>query len=280
MDATVHRPAKTESGESVNQADVGVHTDEIALANCDVVPSVAPGYLSAMEGYDRWAPTYDEGPNPLLNLEERMVAPLLPNLSGKHVLDLACGTGRWLERIAAQGAHPAVGVDLSSAMLGVADRKPSIAGCLAQANCQLLPFRSSTFDFVECSFALGHFQDLAAMVCELARVTKFGSEVFVSDLHPEAYARGWRTGFRDLREAVQIDAVPRTIVEIIRAFHSGGFESLAQASWYLGEPERILFARADKSQVFEHACQVPAVLFCRFRLGTPTSGSRNENAVL
>ncbi len=43
-------------------------------------------------------------PNPLLAREERYLLPLLANLSRQALLDLACGTGRWLEKLLSQGA--------------------------------------------------------------------------------------------------------------------------------------------------------------------------------
>jgi ubiquinone/menaquinone biosynthesis C-methylase UbiE len=216
------------------------------------------------EGYERWAPTYDRSPNPLLAREERYLRPLLTQLHDKHVLDLACGTGRWLEQLSAKGIS-AVGIDCSTAMLRVAGEKDAIAGRLAQADCLRLPFRGAVFDLVICSFALCHVTDLHAMVRELGRVTKTGAEVLVSDLHPEAYARGWRTGFRDGRSAVQIEMLPRSAEEVIRAFYSGGFECITHLPLCLGEPEKPIFAQAGKSHFFAEACQVPAVLICQFR---------------
>jgi len=227
-------------------------------------PAVAPDYVSVEEGYERWAPTYDHAPNPLLHLEERKLAPLLPDLRGKHVLDLACGTGRWLQKLSAQGAGRGVGVDLSAAMLRVADRKAVISGRLARADCRSLPFQHSIFDLVVCSFALGHIHDLDAMVRELARVTKAGADVFVSDLHPEAYARGWRTGFRDSSSAIQIEMSPRTAEQIIRVFYTGGFECLTHIPLSLGEPEKAIFVQAGKANFFEAACRMPAVLLFHF----------------
>ena len=60
--------------------------------------------ISVAEGYERWAPTYDHAPNPLLAREERHLLPLLEDLQSKRMLDLACGTGRWLEKLATRGA--------------------------------------------------------------------------------------------------------------------------------------------------------------------------------
>ena len=258
----------------MNRISTTSKSDRIGSSGCSAAPTVAPSYVSVAEGYERWAPTYDQAPNPLLNLEERKLAALLPGLSGKHVLDLAYGTGRWLEKLTARGVCVGIGVDLSAAMLRVAGKKPAITGRLAQADCLALPFRSEVFDLVLCSFALGHIHDLGAMVRELARVTKAGADVFVSDLHPEAYARGWRTGFRDSLSAMQIEMSSRSAEEIIRAFYSGGFECLTHLPLCLGEPEKPIFARAGKSHLFARACQVPAVLVCHFRHTSAESRSR------
>ena len=83
--------------------------------------------VSAAEGYKLWAPAYDRDPNPLLALEERQLTPLLPDLKQKAVIDVACGTGRWLEKLMDRGARSGFGVDLSRAMLAVARTKTSTA---------------------------------------------------------------------------------------------------------------------------------------------------------
>jgi ubiquinone/menaquinone biosynthesis C-methylase UbiE len=220
--------------------------------------------VPAAEGYERWAPTYDHVPNPLLAREERYLLPLLTGLTGKAVFDVACGTGRWLERVVAQGAS-GVGIDRSAAMLRVARNKSAIRRRLVEGDCENLPFSRVAFDVAICSFALGHLEDLKPMVRELARVTRDGADVFISDLHPEAYARGWRTGFRNEGTAVQIEMRSRSVAEIVREFCANGFECRGHASLWLGQPEKPLFARAGKSHSFAEARQVPAVFVCQFR---------------
>lgn len=217
------------------------------------------------EGYNRWAPTYDDGPNPLLAREERYLTPLLAELHFKSALDLACGTGRWLEKLLHVGCSSGIGIDLSAAMLRVAERKNAISGRLIQATCENLPLAASAFDLALCSFALGHIYDLGSAVCELKRVTKAGAHVFVSDLHPGAHQHGWRVAFRDHQASVQIQVQARSTHEIAAAFDSNGFECVGLQSLWLGNPEQPVFARAGKLNEFEDACQVPAVLVCHFR---------------
>lgn len=226
--------------------------------------------ISAAEGYECWASIYDDAPNPLLAREERYLLPLLTDLRNKSAVDLACGTGRWLERLIAQGCESGVGIDRSIAMLQVAGRKNAISGRLAKADCQKLPLPSAAFDLAICSFAVGHIRDLVSMVRELRRVTKTGADIFVSDLHSEAYSKGWRVGFRDGGTAVEIEMRSRASDEIVQVFCSNGFQCQTHEALWLGEPERPLFARADKLHSFVEACKLPAVLVCHFRrVGSP-----------
>lgn len=268
MDAAVHRPSQAEGGESVSISP------DLRNAPGQGPPIVAlrdPALVDPKEGYERWAATYDHFPNPLLAREERYLTPLLPDLTGKNVLDLACGTGRWLHRLLERRARSGVGIDYSTAMLRVASRKPAIRGQLATADCLNLPFRASVFDFAICSFALSHIQDLKQTARELARVMRPNAVVFVSDLHPEAYARGWRTGFRDGEGACQIETIPRAAEQVVRAFFSGGFECVTHVALCLGDAERRILVRAGKRDVSE-LFRVPAVLTCQFALMRSMTG--------
>ena len=197
--------------------------------------------------------------------EERYLGPLLADLHGKSALDLACGTGRWLEKFVAKGGAVGVGIDSSLAMLRVAARKNTIRERLTQAACESLPLSSAAFDLAICSFAVGHVADLGCVAKELSRVTKVGADVFVSDLHPDAYEQGWRVGFRDRATALHIQVQPRSTEQIVQAFSTNGFQCSEHVPLFLGEPEQPLFAKAGKSGSFAEACRLPAVLICHFR---------------
>ncbi|MGH9378584.1 MAG: class I SAM-dependent methyltransferase [Terriglobia bacterium] len=218
--------------------------------------------VPAREGYDLWAKTYDHDPNPLIALEERILRALLPSVEGKHVLDIACGTGRWLEKILRQGARSGMGVDLSSAMLATAAAKPALRGRLVRAECVELPFCSSITDLLVCSFALDHIRELGPFAREMSRVAKQRADIYLTSLHPAAYAKGWQTGFRHLGEAIEIDAFPHTPGEIREAFRPEQFELVRYLEPVFGEQERPIFAKAGRGASFDSACQQPAVLIC------------------
>ena len=50
--------------------------------------------VDPLDGYDRWAKQYARTHNPVLELEQRALQELLPNLTNRDVLDVACGCGR------------------------------------------------------------------------------------------------------------------------------------------------------------------------------------------
>jgi ubiquinone/menaquinone biosynthesis C-methylase UbiE len=104
------------------------------------------------------------------DLEVSVAAPLA---RGRRVLEVGCGTGLILSRLAPEAAS-AYGVDLSPNMLqGARDRGLSVA--LGSATS--LPFRDDSFDLV-CSFkVLAHVPDIEKALREIARVTRPGGRM-------------------------------------------------------------------------------------------------------
>lgn len=221
--------------------------------------------VSAREGHALWAPTYDREPNPLLALEERILEPLLPDLHGKFVLDVACGTGRWLRKLLGRGARGGAGVDLSLEMLALAAVKIPPRGRLVCADGLALPIANGSADLTLCSFGASYIPDVKTLARELWRVSRSRASVVVSDFHPSGYSRGWRRAFRMGDEVIEISSFPRTIEQICAEFESQGFEFLTRLEPCLDEPERPLFERSGKTHLYKLARQGPAIYICHFR---------------
>lgn len=80
------------------------------------------GFLSTQSAYDEWAEHYDDG-DPTVLLDEPFLVSKLQPFAGCRILDLGCGTGRYL-RLASRDAT-VVGMDLSRGMLERARRQTS-----------------------------------------------------------------------------------------------------------------------------------------------------------
>jgi ubiquinone/menaquinone biosynthesis C-methylase UbiE len=111
------------------------------------------------------------------DLEMQVVAPLA---AGRRVLEVGCGTGLILGRLA-QRATLARGVDFSPGMLRAA-RARGLDVVLGSAT--QLPFADASFDLV-CSFkVLAHVPGIAQAMTEIARVTKPGGQMVLEFYNP------------------------------------------------------------------------------------------------
>jgi SAM-dependent methyltransferase len=110
---------------------------------------------------------------------------LLPDFSGKRVLDLGCGFGWHCRYAREKGALSAIGVDLSERMLERAradTADPEIEYRLSAI--EELHFDDGTFEVVLSSLALHYVDDLAAIVRNIWRwLTRGGAFVFSVE-HP------------------------------------------------------------------------------------------------
>lgn len=197
-----------------------------------------------------WAATYDETPNPLLALEQRVLEPLLPPLRGALAIDVACGSGRWTRRLLASRAQ-VIAVDLCSEMLVRAPGKRVLADSKA------LPLPEGIADFTLCAFALSYMEPCLQ---ELARITRPGGTVMISDMHPAAAQRGWTRSFRVGENIIAIRTRPYELASL----HTSGLALSAMIEAPLGEPERPLFERTGKLAEFDEACCGPAIYVAKF----------------
>ena len=149
--------------------------------------------LSPQEAYALWAETYPpHAHNPLMELEQSVVEPILRSLAPRRALDLGTGTGRCLRLLSGAGAHTVVGIDLSPAMLG-RDPEKRFRVC---GDARTLPFADASFDLVCSSLMAGDIQHPADWIAEAARVLVPGGHLVYSDFHPAGTSRGWRRTFR------------------------------------------------------------------------------------
>ena len=149
--------------------------------------------VDPVTGYALWAATYPaHAHNPFMQAEERAMLQLLPrSLTGMRVLDVGCGSGRYLLHARERGAT-VFGVDQSPQML---ERARSQDLPVTQASVTHLPVSAGWADLAVCALTLGHVSDLTRGLNELARVLKRNGTLLCSDFHPIADALGWKRTF-------------------------------------------------------------------------------------
>ena len=157
--------------------------------------------------YDTFSTTYEKerhrGYHALVDdLESDLVR---RHAAGPRVLEVGCGTGLVLERIA-QFADGAVGADLSGGMLAHARRRGLD---VVQADACSLPFRDAAFDAVASFKVLAHVPDIERALSEIARVTRPGGRMVLEFYNRNSlrYLAKRLTGPRKVAEGAREDAI-------------------------------------------------------------------------
>lgn len=142
-------------------------------------------------------------------------------------LDVACGTGRFT-RYVAEGADPAVGVDVSAGMLERASRYATADGietvAFARMSADRLWFEDDRFDRVACCWALHLFPDVDAALEEIHRVLRPGGR-FAGSVIVDEYVLGVpavRLGAR-----VAVGAEPFAVEGFRASLREAGFSGLS-----------------------------------------------------
>ena len=217
-----------------------------------------PASLPARDAYRIWADRYEE--TVVSALENRAVAGLTPPLKGRALLDAGCGTGRRLPS-SALGLRRTVGVDLVPAMLGRASERAARSA----GDVRALPFPAGIFDVLWCRLVLGHLAELDGAYRELARVSRKGSALIVSDFHPTAAAAGHARTFRD--SAGRLRAVEHHVHELAdhrRAADAAGWTLDRALDLVLGPEERPFYERRGRAEQYERERDLPLVLVMCF----------------
>jgi ubiquinone/menaquinone biosynthesis C-methylase UbiE len=153
--------------------------------------------------YDSIAATYDRryAINDYSGVEEALAAFVGPESAGR-VLEVGCGTGHWLRRLAERGIRVA-GVDASFNMLDYAHEQAPGA-VLAHAMAEHLPWASAAFERVFCINALHHFGDKRRFLAEARRVLRPGGQVMTIGLDPHTGVDRWYV-YEYFEPVVEID---------------------------------------------------------------------------
>ncbi len=248
MGAPIHQSPQTEGRKPVVGSRIKVSS---TLSSSSVSPK---------DGYRLVSRVYDAEPNPILPLEQRFLERLLPPIDGLDIVDLGCGTGRWLARLAAKSPRSLVGVDFSIEMLCQAKRKLGNAANLVLADCASLPFPRSSANLILCSFVTSYLEDLHAFAQQARRLLRSDGSIFLTDLHPETTAAlGWRRGFHANESFVPIATRSTPVDKVLRSFELVGMEAKALLEPHFGDPEREIFKRTVKMDAFNAASGLPAI---------------------
>jgi len=137
---------------------------------------------------------------------------------GNQVLDIACGTGDWLQVISERDGVPS-GIDISNEAIRVC-RQRLKNGIFEVCVAEKLPFSDNSFDVVTCLGSLEHFLDQSAALREMVRVAKPDARVVI--LVPNSGFLTHRLGLYKGTHQVAVRETLRSIDEWQQMFNEQG----------------------------------------------------------
>lgn len=225
------------------------------MGNCSIATHLDPA-----EGYRAWARTYDSEPNPILALEARILGPLLPALADRYVVDLGCGTGRWLERLKNEGARTLLGLDISPEMLAQAKAKLGESASLVCTDFNFVAISKVSAAVVLCNFVLSYVDNAEEFIVFARGLLQPGGSFFLTDLHPETAATlNWRRGLHVQGRFEEIRTTNRPISEVVGLCRKAGLELKVQVEPGFGDQERVIFEQNGKAEYFDSLRAYPAI---------------------
>jgi ubiquinone/menaquinone biosynthesis C-methylase UbiE len=140
--------------------------------------------------YDRIAPSYNQR---FVSNDMQSVGAALQDLArelgAERVLEVGCGTGRWLADLSRESHHVS-GLDLSLGMLQQAGKREREFD-LVQGRAGVIPLPDAAFDLVYCVNAIHHFDTPQTFIREALRLLKPGGALAVVGSDPHDDHRGW-----------------------------------------------------------------------------------------
>jgi len=142
-------------------------------------------------------------------LEQPAIKPLLPNLSGKTILDMGCGFGFSCVEFRKKGAMKVIGIDISEKMVNAANSENTDENLIfMKLDIDKIDTLGVKFDIVYSSMTMHYIADFAAAVKKVHSVLNDGGVFVFSQEHPLVTAAKagpiWITDENDVKTAAPI----------------------------------------------------------------------------
>ena len=187
---------------------------------------------------------------------------------GTSMLDLGCGTGIWLERLAKEYGIQGIGIDISQASLVTAEAETNHECTFTLGDVYRLPFADGEFDCVISLDTLEHVSNHEQFLLEMQRVVKPQGQLFLWSINrQQKYTWNW------LLELLGVDVFDRVAhdpmiipdpAQVARQLRSDNVRI-----------ERLVYFNAFFSLALDEAIMIMVSLFKRLKLFAADGGIRD-----
>ena len=223
--------------------------------------------VGPVEGYDRWAATYDAQPdNVVLALESPLFSELLARvvIEGNIIVDIGCGTGRHWPEILSRTPAGLIGVDPSPRMLErLKAHYPDARTACAEGD-HLPEIADASSDLIISTLALAHIPGAASAIGEWCRILRRGGAILITDFHPGAIRAGMKRTFFSGGETIEIEHYATDLDRLRHIATECGLTAVFAAERAIDESVRPLFERAQYLKAYEKHKGQPLVFGMHF----------------
>ena len=139
---------------------------------------------------DAWIAYIDSGDPVRELLLDGVMLRLVGEVTGRRVLDLGCGEGRFCRMLGKRGAAT-VGIDPTAGMVVAAAARHPV-GSYVRAPAETLPFADAIFDLAVSYITLVDIQGYREAIREVARVLRPGGRFVVANVGFTSASGGWK----------------------------------------------------------------------------------------
>lgn len=173
--------------------------------------------------YDIWSKEYDKQNNLLFFLEEQTTWKLF-KFKRKEILDLGCGTGRYAVPLARN--NNVVAVDFNKKMMDIARskaRRDNLKVIFIQKD--IVKFKPGRkFDVIISMMVQDQIKDLDKLGKVIFMASKPGTDVFISNVHPNKIKEILSRGKSEIVPGYLIEEYYHPVSEYLKIFGKYGFE--------------------------------------------------------
>ncbi len=188
--------------------------------------------MNVQQAYNAWSESYDTVENKTRDLEARALREIIAG-ENLEILEIGCGTGKNTEFLQTL-AKNLIGADFSEEMLAIARKKISS---------ETVEFRhldlrekwnlpDNSFDFVTCSLALEHIEDINFVFSEAHRVLRAGGRFYFGELHPFKQYQGSKARFETGAGVFELECFVHHVSEFFAAARNNNFAVAELREWF------------------------------------------------
>lgn len=188
--------------------------------------------MNNQQAYNVWSETYDAVENKTRDLEARASREMVSG-ENLNILEIGCGTGKNTEWLMSKAKH-LIAADFSAEMLAGAKQK------ITSANVEFRQFDlrdewdfpENKFDFITCSLALEHIENINFVFAQAAKVLRTGGLFYIGELHPFKQYQGSKARFDTGAGVFELECFVHHVSEFFAAAKTNDFELSNLREWF------------------------------------------------